>query len=153
MALNNILQEKFLYEEDPTAMMTIDEETEGQNVTKKASKGFDQSSYFKLFRITPSKENFIKEFEIKFSKWILQRGFEMKTLRMQEKMIHQMKKEVGNNLMKCLDRMLNDVYRQDQMHYHTQTMSNGTLMKVHFCSIFQVHVPVKQLASKLINCV
>lgn len=41
-----------------------------------------------------------------------------------------MKKEVGNNLMKQLDKMLNDVYRNDSMHYQQQLMKNGLLMKV-----------------------
>lgn len=45
-------------------------------------------------------------------------------------MISQMKKEVGNNLMKKLDKMLNDVYRNDKMHYFEQIMRNGTKIKV-----------------------
>lgn len=45
-------------------------------------------------------------------------------------MINQMKKEVGNNLMKRLDKMLNDVYRNDKMHYYEQMMRSGTKMKV-----------------------
>jgi len=32
--------------------------------------------------------------------------------------------------MKRLDRMLNDVYRVNHMHYYQQPMSNRTLMKV-----------------------
>lgn len=32
--------------------------------------------------------------------------------------------------MKKLDRMLNDIYREGQMHYYHQHMQNGTLMKV-----------------------
>jgi hypothetical protein len=32
--------------------------------------------------------------------------------------------------MKKLDRMLNDIYRESQMHYYQQLMQNGTLMKV-----------------------
>ncbi len=34
--------------------------------------------------------------------------------------------------MKRLDRMLNDVYRNGQMHYYQQAMANKTLMKVLF---------------------
>jgi len=41
-----------------------------------------------------------------------------------------MKKEVGNNLMKRLDKMLNDVYRNDRMHFYEQMMRSGTKMKV-----------------------
>lgn len=47
-------------------------------------------------------------------------------------MINQMKKEVGNNLMKRLDKMFNDVYRNDKMHYYEQMMRSGTKMKVIF---------------------
>lgn len=34
--------------------------------------------------------------------------------------------------MKKLDKMLNDVYRNDKMHYYEQIMRNGTKMKVIF---------------------
>ncbi len=44
--------------------------------------------------------------------------------------------------MKRLDRMLNDVYRNGQMHYYTQTMSSSTIMKVHI-SLSVVHVFIK----------
>lgn len=34
--------------------------------------------------------------------------------------------------MKRLDKMLNDVYRNDKMHYYEQVMRTGTKMKVNF---------------------
>ncbi len=58
-----------------------------------------------------------------------------------------MKKEVGNNLMKQLDKMFNDVYRNDSMHYQHQTMRSGTVMKVQSLCYKIVYVPIKQLAS------
>jgi hypothetical protein len=43
--------------------------------------------------------------------------------------------------MKKLDRMLNDVYRVNHMHYYQQPMSNGTLMKViYFFNLVSVFV-------------
>lgn len=89
---------------------------------------------------------------MRFSKWILQKGFELKKLKMQQKMIQQMKKQVGNNLMKCLDRMLNDVWRSDRMHYYQLSMRTNTVMKVCYFLLI-VYVFVEQLAGPAINSV
>jgi hypothetical protein len=42
----------------------------------------------------------------------------LKDLSFQEKFVNQIKKEVGNNLVKKLDRMVFDVWRDDTMNFH-----------------------------------
>ncbi len=63
-------------------------------------------------------------------------------------MINKMKRQVGNNMMKKLDRMLNDIWRNDKMYYHQKILKNGAYVKslflssdwpVHFSLVFNIH--------------
>lgn len=64
---------------------------------------------FALFKLTPSKEQFMRVFQQEFSRYVL--VDQALDLSQQELFIRAMHKECGNALCKNIDKMINDVWR------------------------------------------